>query len=140
MYPKDVESIKKYLRKNEIRPSLQRIKIYEYLVINETHPTVDEVYDALSDELMTLSKTTVYNTFDLFLEKGIVIPILVENNEIRYDHSVDQHGHFQCKKCKKIFDFDFDLDYKDKKEIDKHEVDEYHVYLKGICSKCPTKS
>lgn len=136
MYPKNVDEIKKYLKENDIRPSLQRIKIYEYLATYETHPTVDEVYDALSEELMTLSKTTVYNTFDLFTNKGIVIPILVENNEIRYDHNVSKHGHFQCKNCRKIVDFDLNIDVDNINSLDEFEVDEYHIYLKGTCKEC----
>ena len=56
------------LVKYGIHPSVQRIAIMDYLIKHRTHPTVDEVYTALSDEIPTLSKTTVYNTLKLFAE------------------------------------------------------------------------
>jgi len=83
-----VPEIKKHLANHNIRASLPRVKIYDYLVTYESHPTVDEIYNALVDELVTLSKTTVYNTMDLFAENNVVIELLIEKNEIRYDADI----------------------------------------------------
>ena len=58
------------LQEKNIRPSLLRIKILEYLISVKTHPTVDEIYDKLLPEIPTLSKTTVYNTLKLLVEAG----------------------------------------------------------------------
>ena len=77
-----------------IKPSYARIKIYSYLQLNRMHPTVDEIYNALVNEIPTLSKTTVYNTLKLFESAGITRAITIEDNEARYDINVDNHGHF----------------------------------------------
>ena len=50
-----------YLKKHNIKPSYQRMKIFQYLLDNHNHPTVDTIYRALCTEIPTLSKTTVYN-------------------------------------------------------------------------------
>jgi len=55
-----------YLKNHDIKPSYQRMKIFQYLLDNHVHPTVDTIYKALCPEIPTLSKTTVYNTLNLF--------------------------------------------------------------------------
>jgi Fur family transcriptional regulator, peroxide stress response regulator len=56
------------LKNKNIRPSIQRIKIFEYLIKNLCHPTVDQIFKDLQSEIPTISKTTIYNTLDLFLK------------------------------------------------------------------------
>lgn len=56
---------------NGIRPSPQRLAIMNYLLTHRTHPTVDEVYQGLCNEIKTLSRTTVYNTLRMFAEKKL---------------------------------------------------------------------
>lgn len=132
----NAEAVKKILQNNGVKPSLQRIKIYEFLTTQKSHPTVDEIFVSLAPELMTLSKTTVYNTLNLFVEKKIVTSILVEENEIRYDSNITNHGHFKCIKCKKIYDFNYDLSKHTIAELSDCTITEYHAYIKGICNKC----
>ncbi len=66
---------KEVLKEHSIAPSLQRIKILEFLEKNRTHPTADMIYQALVDEMPTLSKTTVYNTLKAFAEKGVIVEL-----------------------------------------------------------------
>ena len=47
----------KRLQNHNIKPSVQRIAIMNYLIEHRTHPTVDEIYTALSPSIPTLSKT-----------------------------------------------------------------------------------
>ncbi|MDK2920173.1 MAG: Fur family transcriptional regulator, peroxide stress response regulator [Candidatus Petromonas sp.] len=125
-----------YLKKHGIKPSLQRIRIFEYLIKNKNHPTVDTIFRELAKEIPTLSKTTVYNTLNLFIEKNIVKVITIEENETRYDADTSLHGHFKCTECSRVYDFDLDVP-KFKKEILKgFEIQERHVYFKGICKDC----
>ena len=57
---------------HNIRPSLTRVMIFDYLREHRTHPTADEIYMALSLKAPTLSKTTVYNTVKLLQGEGII--------------------------------------------------------------------
>ena len=59
------ELMEKLLLK-DIKPSYQRLRIFQYLLSHRTHPTVDEIHHALVAEMPTLSKTTVYNTCLLY--------------------------------------------------------------------------
>jgi Fur family transcriptional regulator, peroxide stress response regulator len=42
-----------YLEHHGIKPSVQRLRIYEYLYRNRIHPTVDTIYSALSPSMPT---------------------------------------------------------------------------------------
>jgi Fe2+ or Zn2+ uptake regulation protein len=134
-----VNDISTYLASKGIKPSYQRIRILEYLINYRTHPTVDEIYKNLVKEIPTLSKTTVYNTLNLFVDKNIVAPITIEENEIRFDADTSLHGHFKCEKCKKIYDFSIDLAKTYIDGINNFIVNERHVYFKGICNECIEK-
>ncbi|MBR8701403.1 Transcriptional regulator PerR [Fusobacterium sp. DD29] len=134
-----IENIGEYLKKHEIKPSYQRIKIFQYLEDNKNHPTVDMIYKALCPQIPTLSKTTVYNTLNLFIEKKIVNIIVIEENETRYDSIVSVHGHFKCDKCGKIYDIDIDERALGKDFLDTYDIKEQHYYFKGTCEECLKK-
>ena len=132
----EINDVGEFLKKHDIKPSYQRIKIFEYLLDNRIHPTVDEIFKALISNIPTLSKTTVYNTLKLFADKQIVIIINIEDNETRYDADVSNHGHFKCIKCGEIYDFDIDLEKVGLLDHVSFDIKEYHFYLKGLCDKC----
>ncbi|MEA3317782.1 MAG: Fur family transcriptional regulator [Bacteroidota bacterium] len=133
---KNIEKIDEYLIENKIKPSFQRIKIFDYLIKNRNHPTVDIIHKGLINEIPTLSKTTVYNTLKLFSKKGIILIINIEDNESRFDAKISNHGHFKCIKCGKIYDFELDKDKLDFPNLKNFSIEEQHIYLKGICPNC----
>lgn len=45
-----------YLLSYNIKPSVQRIAIMDYLLKHHTHPCIDEIYLALCKDIPTLSK------------------------------------------------------------------------------------
>ena len=127
---------KELLKDHGIAPSLQRIKILEFLEKNRTHPTADMIYQALVDEMPTLSKTTVYNTLKAFAEKGVIVELSLFENEVRYEYSTDPHIHFKCIKCGKIYDILKSFECLKDEEIEGHKVLEHHINLKGVCKSC----
>lgn len=134
-----IENIGEHLKTHEIKPSYQRLKIFEYLIENKTHPTVDEIYRALNNKIPTLSKTTVYNTLNIFIEKGIARVITIEENETRYDADMSHHGHFKCIECGKVYDIPVNLDEKNLEKLKDFEILEYNIFFKGKCKSCLNK-
>jgi len=106
----DYKDLSTTLINNYIRPSFQRIKVLEYLIKNQFHPTVDRIFKDLQNEIPTLSKSTVYNTLDLFVSVGLVRVLTIEDNETRYDIVTENHGHFKCEECGAIYNFKVDID------------------------------
>jgi len=119
-----------------IRPSIQRVAVLNYLINNFFHPTVDQIYKDLQSVIPTLSKTTIYNTLDLFVEAGLVKILTIEDNETRYDIITEPHGHFKCNECRTIFNFTLDLDSMESEELNGFKVIDKDVYFKGVCPKC----
>lgn len=94
-----------FLADHGIRPSYQRIRIWDYLAATKEHPSVETIYSSLAPEIPTLSRTTVYNSLSLFVEKGIAQPIIIDEVETRYDADTRPHGHFRCTSCGRVYDF-----------------------------------
>jgi len=92
------------LQEAGFKPSLQRIAILEYLRTHFTHPTVDEIYEALSPSMPTLSKTTIYNTLRNFSQAGLALSLRLDEKTVHYDGDTTPHAHFICKDCGKIID------------------------------------
>ena len=131
-----ISNVSEYLKDHGIKPSFQRIKIFEYLTNHKNHPTVDIIYKELIKEIPTLSKTTVYNTLNLFMEKNIVTIITIEENEARYDADTSLHGHFKCEECGWVYDFDLNIQQLHENILEDFETREKHVYFKGKCKNC----
>jgi len=119
-----------------IRSSYTRMRIMGYMAANRNHPTADEIYSRLIEEIPTLSKTTVYNSLNAFVEAGLARVVTIEDNEARYDVDVSDHGHFKCQSCGRIFDFPVDMDCIEPKALEKFRINKRDVYFKGICPGC----
>ena len=124
------------LKNRKVRPSYQRIKVLEYLNKNQCHPTVDQIFKDLQSEIPTLSKSTIYNTLNLFLKSGLIRVINIEDNETRYDIITKNHGHFKCESCGKIFNFSIDFNSLKTEELSGFKIIDKNVYFKGICPRC----
>jgi len=131
-----ISNIGGFLKSKGVKPSFQRIKIFEYLIKHKNHPTVDTIFQSLSKEIPTLSKTTIYNTMDLFSQHDLVTVLTIEENETRYDADVTLHGHFKCEKCERVIDLAVDQNIVDISALQGHLVNEYHLYFKGVCRDC----
>ncbi|MCE1199120.1 MAG: transcriptional repressor [Marinilabiliales bacterium] len=133
------QQIAAYLLKNGIRPLQKRVKIMSYLVSKRNHPTVDMIYNDLIHEISGLSKTTIYNVLNLFVESGVALALNIEGNEIRYDADTSVHGHFKCKVCSGVIDFRIKPEDLPNPGLQGFRIDEEHYYLKGVCAFCISK-
>jgi Fe2+ or Zn2+ uptake regulation protein len=135
MHP--IENAEIYLRQNGISPSYQRKRIFEYLSQTDTHPTVSDIYEGLIKEIPSLSKTTVYNTLNLFIEKNIAEAILIEASEARYDlFNPVHHAHFKCLQCHKVYDIPLPKDSIQIEALKGFEIQQQQHHFKGICKIC----
>ena len=56
-------NVYEYLLSYNIKPSVQRLAIMDYLLNHKTHPSIDEIYMALVKDIPTLSKTIKITLF-----------------------------------------------------------------------------
>jgi Fur family peroxide stress response transcriptional regulator len=125
-----------YLQKFAIKPSVQRSAVMDFLLKNRIHPTIEEIYLSLSPYMPTLSKTTVYNTLDLFVQKGAVRALAIDEKNARYDVDISAHAHFICRECGSVHDI-FNLQPQMYEIPDtQFTIDAVEISYSGKCNCC----
>ncbi|MBI1748118.1 MAG: transcriptional repressor [Acidobacteria bacterium] len=93
------------LRKKGLKPTQQRLAIYQALMTSRDHPHAQKIYRKVRKKHVTISLNTVYNTLEAFKRAGLIGSVKVLHDEsARYDPTVDPHNHIVCMKCKKVTD------------------------------------
>lgn len=132
-----MEAAKQHLANHHVRPSMQRIAIMKYLMEHRTHPTVDTIYNDLLPSIPTLSRTTVYNTLELFSAKHAVLALTIDKRNVRYDACTIPHAHFMCRKCGHVFDVELDaISIELLYNTDEFLVEKVELNSVGLCPDC----
>ena len=132
--------LKEELTNAGIRPSVQRLAIFEYVRNSCEHPTAEVVYEALRDELGSLSLTTVYNTLKLFVDAGLIMMLTIDDTFRCFDGNCCSHAHFRCNRCGKIMDFQIKKNFLSMVEgVEGLDITDAQLYLKGLCTECLKK-
>ena len=135
-----IEFLTEQLKSKNIRPSYQRIKVLEYLYHKGGHPTVDEIFRALSADIPSLSKVTIYNSLHTLVEAGLVQVVDIDGTEKRFDITLTSHGHFQCEACGTIYNFQVNIDQISIDGLNQFEITQKNIYFKGLCPNCLKQS
>ena len=77
-----------------ILPTSQRLEIAEVLLHKPQHLSADQLIEKLRAKGSTVSKATVYNSLNLFRERGLVKECLVDPQRSFYDSTTRPHHHF----------------------------------------------
>ena len=131
-----MKNAQQYLLSFGIRPSVQRLAIMEYLLTHKTHPTADEIFEAIHPFIPTLSKMTVYNTLNMLSGVGAILALDIDERNRRFDGDNSFHAHFMCRDCGKIEDIFIENDTPFASLVPGGEVDDMQLLLKGRCKKC----
>lgn len=86
--------LKKVLRDHGIHPTSQRVAVAGYLLFTTDHPSADEVWDRVKGQRPAISRATVYNTLNLFVEKGLVRSHTFKEGAQVFDPKIEPHHHF----------------------------------------------
>ena len=124
------------LRQHGIGPTPQRLAVYGYLLEHRTHPTADDVYQALSREYPTMSRTTVYNTLRALSGAGLLRVVTIDAEQQHFDAETKGHGHFRCSSCGTLFDFPLPPGLEKPLLAEQFETERMDVYATGICPAC----
>ena len=119
--------------------SKQRERILELLKQTDTHPTADWIYNHLKKEYPKLSLGNVYRNLNILVEQGLIRELNFGSTFDRYDANTDEHYHFICQKCGRIFDLNLPYDSgMDRKveEMTGAKVQFHQTEFYGICNDC----
>jgi len=132
--PSSIEYIEK-LRKSNLRPTKQRIKICEVLFnVDKTfHFTINDLVKMIEVKINEkISLATVYNTIHAFKKKGYLKEIAINSSQTYFDTNTSNHHHFFDEKEKELIDLeDDDMDpIKIKKAIPGKKIKSVEVLVK----------
>lgn len=94
------------MKQRGINPTAQRIQIARILLSRFQHLSADQVLKAVNEEQTIVSKATVYNTLNLFAEKGLVRQLIVDPNKVFYDSNTSAHFHIYNEDSGQLIDLD----------------------------------
>ena len=82
------------LHDHGVLPTSQRMEVASVLLTKAQHLSADQIIERLREENSTVSKATVYNTLNLFEERGLIKECLVDPERRFYDSTTHPHHHF----------------------------------------------
>lgn len=127
---------KELLGSKGISPTAQRLSVLSFLLGTRQHPTIDEVYSSVKKTIPTISKTTLYNTLELFVEKGLAGKVNINPSMVRFDGFIDPHHHFLCERCGKLLDIMIKCPNAELGCVAGHKIRLVHGYFYGTCKDC----
>ncbi len=122
-----------------MRYSKQREAISDFLSGTKSHPTAEEVYERVKEEMPDISLATVYRNLKQLEQLHLVKRLDTGEGEARYDADLSDHSHFLCERCGTVFDLFEELVSPDEisQKLGKgFSVGRKMIYAYGICGNC----
>ena len=116
----------------------QRQVLYEVMQGMEGHPSPEEVYARVKEQIPSISLATVYKNIHLFVESGVLREVSLHHGTVRVEMNDEMHHHLVCSKCKSISDIgEQELHLAPMQGmLNGFLVERYAVDVIGICPKC----
>lgn len=122
--------------------SRQRECIKACLQARHDHPTAEDIYRDVREQLPSISLGTIYRNLAQLTENGEIRKITVGDGVDHYDDRTDQHYHFVCRSCHKVLDlkmsFDMAIDESAAEELGAL-VEGHMTFFYGLCGNCNSK-
>ncbi|NIN34724.1 MAG: transcriptional repressor [Gammaproteobacteria bacterium] len=101
-----MDQIKQQLLEHDIRPTSQRLTIARLLLAKPQHLCADEVLKRVNQQTNLVSKATVYNTLNLFVEKELIREVIIDSGRVFYDSNTWAHHHIYNEDTGQLHDID----------------------------------
>ena len=132
-----------YIKQHKLRRTYERERVLEYILTIDGHFTIQSVHEEMNKET-PISRGSIYNIIELFLNAGIVVRHPFAGAEAEYETTMRAatHHHRICTSCGAIKEFS---DQKFNKAIKNRsfasfEKQFHSIYLYGLCKKCQPKT
>lgn len=121
------------------RNTIQKQVILNAVRELKNHPTSEEVYNYIKPNFPSISLGTVYRNLNLLSENNEISKLSIIDDAVRFDHIVEEHYHFQCKKCGTLMDIS--MEYQDKLDSiaakrNNIGIEKHNIVFSGLCENC----
>lgn len=89
-----------------LRLTPQRELVYGVLLSQRDHPSAEEVYARVRNQLPSISLATVYNCLETLVTCGLVKQVNMERGASRYCPNLCEHAHLHDEASGKVFDLE----------------------------------
>jgi Fe2+ or Zn2+ uptake regulation protein len=120
------------LEEHGIQPSAQRVAVAEYVLHTAEHPSAEKVWAAVQENFPMISRATVYNTLNLFVEKGLLRELHLAPDSVLFDPNTGRHHHFIDEESGEIFDIPWSqIGVSNARPLPGYEINDYQVVIRG---------
>lgn len=135
--------LRRALEESGHRFTEQRAAVYRFLSGTDTHPTADEVFLAVRNDVPGISLATVYKSLETLVGCGLATKLSYGDGSARYDGRTDPHHHARCMGCGRVFDIAGHLPEDELDElrsgVEAITVTGYRLEFTGYCPECETE-
>ncbi len=126
-------------RDNGLPVTMQRRAVFEAVLEREDHPSADQLYATVRQQLPEISRMTVYRILGNFVTLGLLRKTCHPGSVARFDPKIHQHHHLVCIECEGIIDLEEQrlnkVTWPDVRRFG-FEIEEYHIHFRGRCATC----
>src|SRR5215472_5179959 len=127
-----VLALQQKLRSKGVRPSAHRLAVAEYVLTTTEHPSAEQVLERVRVRFPLLSRATVYNTLNLFVEKGLLRELVLSEGKVAFDPNIESHHHFIDESTGIIHDVPWHaLEVRKVDPLKGYDIREYQVVMHG---------
>lgn len=122
-----------------MRNTKQKEVILRILKSTNSHPTADWIYNEVREEIPNISLGTVYRNLRLLCGSGEILELGLCGTMTRFDGRVDNHYHFRCEICGRVFDVDEPVDEEINQRVARltgFKISCHRLEFRGICKEC----
>ncbi|PCI25378.1 transcriptional repressor [Candidatus Peregrinibacteria bacterium] len=83
----------KMLKKNDLRITPQKNKIFEEVSFTDLHPDAQDIFEKVQKKFPTISFSTVYKNLKTFVKIGVVTELDLGEGRSRFDANMTHHQH-----------------------------------------------
>jgi Fe2+ or Zn2+ uptake regulation protein len=121
------------LQQHGIQPSAQRVAVADYVLQTVEHPSADLVWNRVKARVPYISRATVYNTLNLFVEKGLLRALQLAEDSVVFDPNVERHHHLVDEESGAIHDIPWDkVQVCNIEGLKGFEIHDYQVVMHGV--------
>lgn len=133
-------ALTQYIHTKKLRRTPERYAILDKIFDIDEHFSIDMLYSALEEEGFHVSRATLYNSIQLFVDCGLLRKHQFDGKSAQYERvtGVGNHHHLICMQCGKIREVkDVSLiNLLNSRRYPTFHTAYFALYVYGTCSRC----
>jgi Fur family transcriptional regulator, iron response regulator len=126
------QKVVELLARHGIQPSAHRVAVAQYVLTTDEHPSADRVWSRVRRRFPMISRATVYNVLNLFVEKNLLRELHLAPDSVVFDPNMNRHHHVIDDESGRIYDLPWDqVEVRNVARISGFEIRDYQVVMQG---------